>query len=561
MEQNGRGNRNRTEAVNKRRPVRAPKADGRAARIAACGWVACAALVLCSYETEAPAAPAVQGSFSGLHVTLRLDRGEDRGQNFGSLFEIRDGAGRAIAGAGFMGAYNTNVRGERSNLQFFVAPDDDDAVNLKRLPRMNDHTGLMLRGGGGGREIFGRSWSGDDTWRWQPEANAWAPAQDVVIFPRMRLGPGLLEFGRRLVRHDGSPVLDVSNGQQIREMLSHYYAGGRLYFLEVTTEGTTAGRSLVSCPWRPGDEAIERSSCEQLELLAGDILYAWGQLDDVVVATTSYGGIFTFDRSRWQTVRAADPDVSFQIYSMLNYHDDLLMGHYPTGELFRFDGFSLRLERGWPGVMDGVPSEKREAQTLAIYRGNLFVGVWPWGELWRYSPRYAPSRQGWRLAARLFREPEPSYLENPWLVESVDAGIEHNLWGQRITSLIPWRGSLYASTSGKKPEPTDTRPDFLSEELWREYGRVWRVDLPGEVTADVPWTGGPVLLDFVIDRSSMRIMLDGRLVASGPLPASWAGSLDAREIAWGEGIWGTSAGRITENQVLYPPAGPVGPDH
>lgn len=250
--------------------------------------------------------------------------------------------------------------------------------------------------------------------------------------------------------------------------------------------------------------------------------------------------------------------MSFQIYSMLNYHDDLLMGHYPTGEIFRFDGVGLRRERGWPERMHGVPSAPREAQTLAIYRGNLFVGVWPWGELWRYSP----SRQDWRLAARLFREPEPSPLENPWMVESMDAGIVHNLWGQRITSLVPWRGSLYASTSAKLSHPKDARPDFLSEEQWKEYGRVWRVDLPGEVTANVPWTGGPVRLDFVIDRSSMRIMLDGRSIASGPLPASWAGSPypDTHETSWGEGIWGRSAGRITDNQVVWNRGGPGGRD-
>lgn len=123
---------------------------GRAARIAACGWAGATLVLGISCGAEAPADHAVQGGFPGLHVSLRLDRGEDRGQNFGSLFEIRDGAGRAVAGAGFMGAYNSTVHGERNSLQFFVAPDDDDAVSLERLPRMNDRdSGLVLRGGGG----------------------------------------------------------------------------------------------------------------------------------------------------------------------------------------------------------------------------------------------------------------------------------------------------------------------------------------------------------------------------------------------------------------------------
>ena len=208
MEQNGTGTGRKpsSSAVRCVPGARSEKRTvGRAARIAACGWAG-ATLVLGSCGAEAPADHAVQGGFSGLHVSLRLDRGEDRGQNFGSLFEIRDGAGRAVAGAGFMGAYNTSVRGERNSLQFFVAPDDDDAVSLERLPRMDDRSGLMLQGEGG---IFGRSYSGDDTWQWQPESHAWEPAQDAV-FSRMRLGPGLLEFGWRLVRYDDSTVLDFS---------------------------------------------------------------------------------------------------------------------------------------------------------------------------------------------------------------------------------------------------------------------------------------------------------------------------------------------------------------
>src|SRR5690606_29007431 len=40
-------------------------------------------------------------------VEVEIELGEDRGQNFGTLFEVTDAEGRAIAGAGFPGAYNT----------------------------------------------------------------------------------------------------------------------------------------------------------------------------------------------------------------------------------------------------------------------------------------------------------------------------------------------------------------------------------------------------------------------------------------------------------------------
>jgi len=57
-----------------------------------------------------------------LEASCRLDLGADIGQNFGSLFEVRDAQGRTVMGAGFPGVYNTHVRNERYNLQFYMRP-------------------------------------------------------------------------------------------------------------------------------------------------------------------------------------------------------------------------------------------------------------------------------------------------------------------------------------------------------------------------------------------------------------------------------------------------------
>ena len=74
-----------------------------------------------------------------LALSATVDLGKDLGQNFGSLFEVRDAQGRVVAGAGFMAAYNTRFRMDRHTLQFFVRPPEGEGrFTLKRLPRPDD---------------------------------------------------------------------------------------------------------------------------------------------------------------------------------------------------------------------------------------------------------------------------------------------------------------------------------------------------------------------------------------------------------------------------------------
>jgi len=57
-------------------------------------------------------------------VTVSVDFGRDIGQNHGTLFEMIDGHQNVVAGAGFLGAYNTFVRSNRVALNFFLRPHD-----------------------------------------------------------------------------------------------------------------------------------------------------------------------------------------------------------------------------------------------------------------------------------------------------------------------------------------------------------------------------------------------------------------------------------------------------
>jgi hypothetical protein len=97
-----------------------------------------------------------------------------------------------------------------------------------------------------------------------------------------------------------------------------------------------------------------------------------------------------------------DPDgKSFQVYSALNYYDRLLLGHYPSGCVYEFDGQNIRLQAGWPPRLPGVSGSAREAQTTTIYRGDLYIGVWPWAEIWRYDR----DADHWHSMGRAFTGP------------------------------------------------------------------------------------------------------------------------------------------------------------
>jgi len=68
--------------------------------------------------------PAKANSNDRKVIKVTVDRGEDIGQAFGSLFEAKSEDGRLLIGAGFQNAYNTRYRADRHELQFFVRPVD-----------------------------------------------------------------------------------------------------------------------------------------------------------------------------------------------------------------------------------------------------------------------------------------------------------------------------------------------------------------------------------------------------------------------------------------------------
>ena len=475
---------------------------------------------------------------------MTVDFGKDTGQHFGSLFQVTDASGRAVMGAGFEGAYNTYYRNDRFLLHVFARPADG-AGPLGQSPftRPSAAPGHYLFNGPGGLYASDRA-SQEKTRRWNTETEKWGAA-----------GPPVFQVGKRQFKMYPNRLIDKGNtvfsfDPEVGTAGLYYYAAGHLFF-HAAMAGTDNRQTYIdACPWDP--ETEEKVSMEGVQSMAlgapGEFPYAYGQLHGDVFAATNNGGLYRFREGDWSILRSADPNTSFQVYSMINYYDRLLMGQYPTGELFEIVGGEVRQVPDWSLRPEGASPRAREAQALALYRGELFAGVWPWGEVWRLPGPDA----AWSFCGRLFTRPEvQETVTAPYEAEMTVLGEKvNNLWGQRITSLVPLGDGLLAGTSNKNGAPCEERLEFLGEGGCEEYGAVHRFFLPGHRSVPVTWTGAPRELDVRFSETEMQVTLDGTPTVLLPLDQTALSADETYTWHWGQGVFGplqgavVSAGRI-----------------
>ncbi len=477
-----------------------------------------------------------------LDVTVEIDFGEDVGQNFGSLFEVYDDEGNVIAGAGFVGAYNTYPRSDRGRLHFFIKPKQV-AYAVETLPRVNNQTGVYLSESG--ESLHVRSRNGPDTgfYLLDEKSKTWQ-VDDTVAGYDVRVAGKLLHVSSSDVTYAGKPVLAARNGTRL---LENYYAAGHLVLREQDAVESDQSNRLVACRWSPYEDqdVVDPVSGVAITLRSHrEFVYAFGQLDREILAATNTGGVYVFDGTTWRVIVEPGPH-SYQVYSMLNYYDRLLLGHYPTGELYEYDGTQLRHLPNWPPVMPGVSNRAREAQTLTIYAGDLHVGVWPWGEVWRHDHNDST----WQFARRMFTHPEPTdATTHPYESETGAVAPVANLWGQRVTSLVPFEKSLYVSTSSKGGPEFDPKFEFLADGKWKDYGRVYRLTLPGQLSTAVDWHDGQTTLRCTLTNSEMTIRQDGVVKATLAVDANKLLVARPNRIAWGRGVYGKLSGDMISRQ-------------
>ncbi len=512
--------------------------------------IVCAATVSTLFAVPCPAADESETQNVLLDVSVTVDFGRDEGQNYGSIFEVYDPAGNVVAGGGFLGAYNTEPRSDRGRLHFFLKPKQVN-YSVETLPRVNDFTGVYLSDLG--QRLYARSRSARDSsfYALDNETNEWRVDASLTAYDILVAGQPL-HVSSRTISHAGQPILAIGDDRPNTTLREHYYASGELVLrIQDAAESATSNR-LVACRWLPADmqRMIDPADGTALDLRShGEFVYAFGQLGDEVLAATNTGGVYAFDGEGWRVIVEPGPH-SYQVYSMLNYYDRLLLGHYPTGELYEYDGRELRHLPDWPPVMPGVQKRAREAQTLAIYGGELYAGVWPWGEVWRYDGNSGE----WQFVRRMFSHPElTDTVTHPYETETDAVAEVMNLWGQRVTSLVPFGDSLYVSTSSKGGMAYDSKFAFLADGRWRDYGRVYRLTLPGQLAAPIEWMSGPTTIRCLLADGIMTIRQDGHIKASRAVDVDDVLPATPHRIEWGNGVYGPLAGRLLVRQSNLSP--------
>lgn len=476
-----------------------------------------------------------------VRISMSVDFGDDRGQNLGSLFELMDRDGRVVAGAGFMGAYNTQPRSSRRNLQLFVKPAEADlAFELSALPKPTTDAGVYVFDHD--ERLYGRSRNGTDKVLrvWNAQKQVWEVAADAPVYPT-EIGNLTLTFDAETVRVNGKVVASPTReGSRFGE---HYLADGVLLLREFDKASKPFVNRIVAATWWPKSEhGLQLDAGVSLPLRsAKEFVYGFGQLGTKIIVATNTGGVYEFDGEVWRCLIEPDHGTSFQIYTILNYRDRLWMGHYPTGNIFEYDGSTVRRIRGAPPVWHGAVDRAREAQTLAIYGGDIYCGVWPWGEVWRFDT----NEEKWFPVARMFSHPEVSgAFRHPYEEEmSKLQRTPLNVWGQRVTSMVPFGDSLFIGTSAKTSAPYDPRYDFLSAGRWRDYGKIHRLTVPGHLSAHFRWTGKPIRFEFVLGERGLAIVQDGKEIGRSRFDAAL--KIPAfHSVRWGRGVFGDLHGEI-----------------
>ena len=485
---------------------------------------------------------------------ITVDRGPDRGQNFGSLFEVTSEDGALTIGAGFQNLYNTRNRADRHALQFFVRPTDGKRTfQVEQLPRPNNLCGTYLFS----RDEVVHSTFGDVK-AWNAHAKHWRNIPSIGgTEETMRVGTGVLEFGDSSVKYSGRTILEkpARGSYQI-----FFYADGYLCFYHVDrgdggyrpyVNDADGFSKLYACPWTPDQHEVDLANASVLTLpVVGETTFAWGQLGRQVVTGSNIGGFYVLEDGQWRKLLEPNINVSYQLYSSMSFHDRLLMGQYPTGRLFDYDGKNIIDRPGWPPLLKGVTSSSREAQTTVIYGGEIYVGVWPWGELWRYNP----DAKQWHFQQRMFQHPELSDdIVHPYDLENRGNEVS-NLWGQRVTSLVTSGDGLFVSTSAKYPcEWQPDRYPFLAKDKWKSYGSVSRLTMPGHLGANTAWTSGPTTFELTLRGKSLSISQDGKKLAetvvTGQLAERLRSVSQLQPVRWGEGIYGRFTGPKLDGTV------------
>lgn len=482
-------------------------------------------VLLCSHAASASANDGL------LDITLEATLGRDLGQPVGSLFEARDDDGHVLFGAAVPDAFSTYVR-DNNRVMTFYAKGLGVTPTLSPIgkPFDSDHNGVRLLVDGPDLLAMYREFNPiavkrlDEKGEWTDTGDRWAPYEGlggIQVVNNKRL-----LFSRRTIVYDGREIFRSEHSG-----LS-YYAGGRLFIAQ------SAPKRLLVADWNPEvDAPVTEELCRSF-FMDGDP-FVFGSWRDHVLLATNIGNVYVYRNGNLDTLRRSDGQ-SWQAYSLTMLYDTLLIGHYPSGALYTYNGDGLAPFKPDLPVLEGAAKDSREAQTLAMYAGELYVGVWPWGEVWRFDP----DPRSWHFVCRVFDQPAvTSDVLEPYAREMRDTEDVYNYWGQRIMNLTSHDDALYIGTMNKQGKPfIAERHAFLSPLAVSQYGQTYRFDGGAQIAAQFKWKER-TSFRFVCDGIRMSMYQDDVLLGATELTGNLA-SRRVKTMTYGNGICGDFAGTL-----------------
>jgi hypothetical protein len=480
-----------------------------------------------------------QGAVLWQQEVVLPDR-EDLGQYLGTLFEARASDGRLLAAAGFVGGSQTSAINDHRSLNFFVGVSamagrpalsmlpgrPYKAGSLFRLLTFQDRVLAYPLGFQGPLKIYS---PGEGGWS-DFNSPISKEAMQTRIVSLQPVENQLLAFFHRQVLFGAKPISIEGASSDVNELIeSGLYANGRV--LLSMTAGLEVNRPralLVDCAWAPGNAELSR--CKRLEFAEDrpeparqHIVLGFHPLADQRVLLYGLNGfLYEYARDSLRPLVKIEIDRSWQIYSSIERYGQLLMGHYPSGNLVSLsmaDHLVLkdgRIEWGAgqlksaemrPEIQLDASILRDEAQSVMTVGPLLAVGMWPWGEVFEGVPG-----GHWQLVS-----PTPvADLNQATRLHPFEAKVGNNCLGMRVFQIMLWGGGyVFQRTVKNEVESCVKSVSATSEGDLSPYGRVYFQDVPGLLTCSIPWTGKARRLLFTLHSDSkMQVSLDGKPLCS-----------------------------------------------
>lgn len=290
----------------------------------------------------------------------------------------------------------------------------------------------------------------------------------------------------------------------------YYWSNRVVLIFKDNTKESEKLNGVASCLDHNVSKVLSECNFINLSSRSGLHHYAIGGDENELVVNFNDGNVVKIIKdNNFNVIRRAD-DKSFQVYSYINADNNKLFGEYPYGDLLTLT------EQEYSLVTPRLPIDAfrlaslPELQSLSLYGMEIYGGLWPWGQVWKTDGLK------WHYVNRLFNSPPINNVEyGPYEISSLENGVSPiNLFGQRITSIIPFGNDILLSTAMKNN--SFAGKEFpINGNILAEYGKIYSLNKPGNFAYDIsPLTS--FTLELVMDEEAdeTNILIDGKNVGA-----------------------------------------------